>query len=101
MEAGKEKCKENWEMEEVGWKGEKEQEEAEEAASIVETRGGERTTHPGFGSRTSGSAKIPKRIVATSLGQVGGHADEVTTRGRGRHSQSPHPRLYLAGCESS
>lgn len=33
MEAGKEKCKENWEMEEVGWKGEKEQEEAEEAAS--------------------------------------------------------------------
>lgn len=32
IEAGKEKYKENWEMEEVGWKGEKEEEEAGEAA---------------------------------------------------------------------
>ena len=101
MEAGKEKYKENWEMEEVGWKGEKEEEEAGETAEGEQGRRKNNTRRLGGGSKTSGSAMIPKRRVATSLGLAGGHADEVTARGQDRYSQSPHPRQYLAGGERS
>lgn len=73
-------------MEAVRWKGEKGEEEREEARRVG-ARGGKRTIHPGVGSRSSGSAK---RIVATSLGQAGGHADEVTARGRGKHTPKAH-----------
>lgn len=70
-------------MEEVGWKGEK----AEESGRAGAREGGQ--TQSALGSRTSGLAKVPKRMAATSLRQSG-HADEITAMGRSRHTPKAH-----------